>query len=390
MSEVSTIPFHTFLWKVASRCNLDCTYCYVYHSPDARWREQPKFMSETVARQTARRMLEHLETHGKTDAAIVFHGGEPLLGGASHLAMLTRVIADELADSGIRLSVGMQSNLLLFNPEIGDLMRSRGMTIGVSIDGPPHINDRHRLDLAGRPSSARLEQKIALLCSEPYRELFSGVLCVLDPTTDPIEVTEYLLSLGPAGIDFLFPLDNHDRRPPGKSAERFEHTPYGDWLCHSFDCWSSRPHRTTIRIFDSMLRMICGGESQVESIGVGAVDLVVVETNGEIEAVDSLKSAFDGATRLGFNVFDHRFEEVAQHIGVRSRQLGVAGLCATCQGCPVVDICGGGYLPHRYSAARGFDNPSVYCRDLEKLIRHIHAATTRELSLVELQKVANS
>src|SRR5690606_1042377 len=144
--------------------------------------------------------------------------------------------------------------------------------------------------------------------------------------------------------------DNHDRRPPGKSAEGFEQTPYGDWLCRSFDCWSSRPHRTTIRIFDSMLRMICGGQSQVESIGVGAVDLVVVETNGEIEAVDSLKSAFDGASRLGFNVFDHPFEDVAQHIGVRSRQLGVAGLCETCRGCPVVDVCGGGYLPHRYSA----------------------------------------
>jgi sulfatase maturation enzyme AslB (radical SAM superfamily) len=46
---------------------------------------------------------------------------------------------------------------------------------------------------------------------------------------------------------------------------------------------------------------------------------------------------------------------------------------SVCQTCPVVKVCGGGYIPHRYSAARKFDNPSVYCRDLEKLIRHIHA-----------------
>jgi uncharacterized protein len=48
-------------------------------------------------------------------------------------------------------------------------------------------------------------------------------------------------------------------------------------------------------------------------------------------------------------------------------------LCAQCRGCPVRAVCGGGYLPHRYSSRNGFDNPSVYCRDLMKLIVHIQA-----------------
>jgi len=30
-----------------------------------------------------------------------------------------------------------------------------------------------------------------------------------------------------------------------------------------------------------------------------------------------------------------------------------------------------GYLPHRYSKQNGFDNPSIYCNDLMKLITHI-------------------
>jgi uncharacterized protein len=42
-----------------------------------------------------------------------------------------------------------------------------------------------------------------------------------------------------------------------------------------------------------------------------------------------------------------------------------------CRGCPELSTCAGGYLPHRWSAARGFDNPSVWCADLLKLFGHI-------------------
>ena len=45
-----------------------------------------------------------------------------------------------------------------------------------------------------------------------------------------------------------------------------------------------------------------------------------------------------------------------------------------CQSCPIVKVCGGGYLPHRYSLHRGFANPSVYCRDLTKLITHVRSS----------------
>ena len=35
--------------KVASRCNLNCTYCYVYNMGDNSYKLQPKFMSiETI------------------------------------------------------------------------------------------------------------------------------------------------------------------------------------------------------------------------------------------------------------------------------------------------------------------------------------------------------
>jgi uncharacterized protein len=44
-----------------------------------------------------------------------------------------------------------------------------------------------------------------------------------------------------------------------------------------------------------------------------------------------------------------------------------------------VDVCGGGYYPHRYSTANGFSNPSVYCPDLMKLIGHINRVVADEI-----------
>src|SRR4051794_23115646 len=79
--EVQTGPrIKIFVVKVASRCNLSCTYCYMYHHADQSWQQQPHFMS----RDTIARLSDRLNEHAKTFDArprflVVAHGGEPLL-----------------------------------------------------------------------------------------------------------------------------------------------------------------------------------------------------------------------------------------------------------------------------------------------------------------------
>lgn len=379
MDASNVIPFGTYLWKIASRCNINCTYCYVYNLADGLWRDQPRFMSEDVARRAASRIRTHCETHEKKNPAIIFHGGEPLMGGVKHLEMLIGVLR-ETFDRHYHPTIGIQSNGLLFTPEIGELLLKNQVSVGVSIDGPPEVNDLYRVDHQGRPTSQELEKRLALLTSPRYRNIFSGFLCVVNIKADPVAVTEYLLSFEPSSIDFILPYNNHDHRPDGKETD-LEATPYGDWLIRSFDYWSAQNSKTNIRMFNSIISMVCGGPSFVESLGLDPVDVAVVETNGGIEAVDSLKSTFEGATKLGYNVFEHELDTVAADFAFRSRQLGAKTLCEKCRDCEVVDFCGGGYLPNRYSSARGFDNPSVYSSDLEKLIRHIYTAVENRIRL---------
>ncbi len=367
----STIPFHTFLLKTASRCNINCGYCYVYNQADDGWKSQPKLMSQQTVEQAVVRIREHLRANDKTDCSIVLHGGEPLMGGARHLEMIVETLLRGLVDQGLEVIMGIQSNGMLFTKEIGDFCRRHHISLGVSLDGPPEINDRQRVDHRNRPTTARLEPRLRRL-AEDYTDIFGGLLCVIDPTSPPEAVLDYLLTYDPPSIDFLFPLNNHDNPPP-PAQYAASPAPYGDWLVRVYDSWIKQDVRAGVRLFQSIMNMWLGLPTFVESIGLLPVDLIVIETNGEVEAVDSLKAAFRGATRLGFNIHDHAFDEVARHAGVLARQSGALSLCDTCRACEIVEICGGGYIPHRYSAARTFDNPSIYCRDLTRLINHIGA-----------------
>jgi uncharacterized protein len=340
----------------------------VYNQADDRWKLQPKFMSADTVGLTVRRIREHLRAHGKTDCSVVLHGGEPLLGGRNHLEMIVNTLLHGLVDHGIEVTMGIQSNGLLFTREIGELCRRHGISLGISIDGPPEVNDRHRVDHRKRPTSARLAPRLSRLAGE-YTDIFGGILCVIDPDSDPGSVFHYLLSFAPPSIDFLFPLNNHDNPPRPLLAH--SSAPFGEWLVQVYDAWMKHDGETWIRLFRSIMNMWLGLPTLVESIGLLPVDLIVIETNGEIEGVDSLKAAYRGATKLGFDIGKHDFDEVARHTAVLARQSGALQLCDTCRSCRIVEICGGGYIPHRYSAAMGFANPSVYCRDLTHLIDHI-------------------
>jgi hypothetical protein len=75
--------------------------------------------------------------------------------------------------------------------------------------------------------------------------------------------------------------------------------------------------------------------------------------------------------KLGSDVFDDSPGALRRPPGITARQRGPARLCRTCQECPVITSCGGGLYTHRYRAAIGFGNPSLYCADLLRLITRI-------------------
>ena len=55
-------------------------------------------------------------------------------------------------------------------------------------------------------------------------------------------------------------------------------------------------------------------------------------------------------------------------------------LSPTCRTCPVAAVCGGGQYSHRFGTDGGFAHPSIYCRDLYRLIDHIESRVGEQIS----------
>jgi uncharacterized protein len=269
------------------------------------------------------------------------------------------------------LEFGMQTNAVLLDEKILNVLLENHIRVGVSLDGDRGANDRHRRYANGRGSYEQVVAGLRRLTQDRYVSLFTGLLCTIDLDNDPVATYERLLEFAPPSVDFLLPHGNWSAPPPRRDMDPSS-TPYSDWLIKIFDRWYSAPCRETgIRFFEEIINLVLGGRSHVESIGLTAVNLIVVEADGTLEQVDSLKAAFDGAPVTGLNVFDNTFDQALEHPAVAARQIGADGLCTTCRQCPIHGICGGGLYPHRYRAGTGFLNPSVYCPDLLRLIGHI-------------------
>jgi uncharacterized protein len=374
-------PFQEVVMKLNSRCNLACDYCYIYTMADQGWRHQPVRMSDTTIDEATARITEHAGYHKLCHLRVILHGGEPLLAGN---ASLERVIdgLHRRIPAGTSISISLQTNGVYLTEAKLELLDGLGIEIGVSLDGLQADHDRHRLRPDGGGSHAAVVAGLSRLMSERYRHLFRGILCTIDLCSDPIMTYNELERFEPPVIDFLLPHGNWTERPPGSSAD-FRKTPYADWLIKVFDHWYGRDVRMAgIRLFDEIMFQILGGYSRLDGFGLSSAQIIVIETDGSIQQSDFLKSAYPGAASTGLHVSRDSLDAALLLPPVAARQLGATALATTCRMCRIHRICGGGQYAHRYRAGYGFANPSVYCADLYRLIRHIRLRLAADLARV--------
>jgi uncharacterized protein len=356
-----------YVLKLHSRCDLACDHCYVYEHADQSWQRKPRVMSTRIAEVAATRIAEHAVAHRLPKVWIVLHGGEPLLLGKPRMRAVLAALCSRIAPV-TRLDMRIHTNGVLLDEGWCSLFDEYGVKVGISLDGDQAANDRHRRFADGRSSHRYVMRALDLLKRPEHRHLYGGILCTIDIDNDPIAVYSALVAQAPPNLDLLLPhatWDNPPYRPDGLPDG------YAAWLTQIYRRWVSEGRPVPIRLFDSLISAARGGPSSTEAVGLEAVDLLVIDTDGSWEQADSLKTAFDGAPATGLAIYTHSVDEVTGSKGVASRLGGLDTLSGTCKACPVVRICGGGLYAHRYHTGTGFNNPSVYCSDLKALIAEV-------------------
>ncbi len=362
----SRLRIDNLVVKIAERCNIKCAYCYLYEHGDSTFLDRPRFMSDEVFEGLLTSVARYCDGRPGQRTGLTFHGGEPTLVGAARLARFAARAREVL---GERLDgLQMQTNGTLIDDRWVATLRSSGVHASISLDGPPDMHDESRVDHAGRGTYADAVRGLRLLQDGGLRP---GVLAVVKPGADGARVYRHFRELGVASMDMLMPDVTHDTRELWYAG--LGPTPVADYLIPAFDAWFDEDDPSVqLRVFYGLLRGMLGGPLASDAFGNPALSYLVVDTDGSVQPNDALRVCADGITLTAANVLGRGFEDLEETAPLAHRLLttGVP-LSATCRACPEVAVCGGGYVPHRYAKANGFDNPSVWCEDIKKLLAHI-------------------
>jgi uncharacterized protein len=375
-------PFHVLAKPVGPLCNLDCKYCFYLQKqglyPGRRGKADwtmPDAVLETFVR-------EYIASQPSDTVAFTWQGGEPTLLGVDFFRRLVTFQARHA--QGKRIDNALQTNGVLLDDEWGVFLREHGFLVGVSIDGPRALHDRHRLDRGGESTFDAVVRGVRTLQS--HRVDFTTLTVVhRENALHPIDVYEFLLELGSRFLQFI-PLVERvgppgDHEGPSLAAPDAVDAPvtewsvrpddYGTFLCALFDRWVRRDvGRVAVQLFEVALESWLGLPQSVCLFRETCGDALAIEHNGDLYPCDHFVHP---ARRLG-NVLDDPLAGLLA--SPEQRRFGRAKLDALpgqCQRCDVRFACHGECPKNRFAVTHdGEPGLNYLCAGYKRFFTHVH------------------
>jgi uncharacterized protein len=360
--EPESIEALQVVYKVAERCNINCTYCYYFNMGEETALARPPLASMDVTEALARWIAQGCEELRIPCAKVTFHGGEPTLMGVERFGDACRRLR-EIIQPVVTLLLSIQTNGTLLNDQWITAFMEHGVSVGISIDGPQAANDRFRLYRHGRSSFGRTEAAIRRLVeAHASGGPLPSTISVLHSENDYHSVYRYLRALGVKDMTFLLPDRNADDVQFISSGEARQ---YGLCLADIFYEWLSEDNpEIHIGFVDRLLAHfrpdVAPGEVFRRPRKTNQV--VIARSDGTVAIDDTFIPALSWYTETpvystekitlrGF-LADRIFQEVEETSNT---------LPNGCSECRWRHVCRGGDLENRFSTRNGFDNRSVYC-----------------------------
>ena len=350
----------------------------MYNGGDQSYLRRPPIMSSQVVEAMIERVKSHCDRHDIEKFAFVFHGGEPMLAKPRFYEHFVKT-ANRILRPRIEPTFAIQTNGTLVNEAWCETFKRLGIRVSFSLDGPKSVNDRFRVDKKGRGSFDAVMAGWRLAQREGVDP---GLLLVVDVEADPLEIYQLIEDMRPSTVDFLLPDATYDKPPQGYADGQYNDTPYADWLLEIFDRWYDEARTKKVpdvRMFLQVIRALLGKEDGYDVLGKGKIEVLVIESDGEIQPLDGLRFCEDGIADTSLNVLSDELDIAYQNPLIQLYHGAHDQLPAVCKACSWEKVCGGGFLPHRYQRKTGFDNPSLYCQDMLKLITRVHDRVEAEL-----------
>jgi uncharacterized protein len=300
--EPSSKPFHIMTKPIGPICNLDCKYCFYLekerlHEPGEKWK-----MSNEVLESYIRQMIES-QPQARVDFA--WQGGEPTLLGVDFFKKAV-ALQDKYAN-GREIANAIQTNGTLLDDEWCEFLTERKFLVGLSIDGPPALHDRYRVDKQQQPTFDAVLRGLNFL--KKHRTEFNTLTVVNRANSQhPLVVYEFLKEIGSKYLQFIplverLPTTQLKVRgfdlmePPDPHADENEKSPvtswsveghaYGNFLCAIFDHWvRHNVGETFVQMFDVALGNWMGLGSSLCVFAEKCGRALAIEHNGDLYSCD--------------------------------------------------------------------------------------------------------
>jgi len=346
------------------RCNLRCDYCY-YLDKEESFSSLPWPMPEKLLE---RYIAERIESSPGPSTHFEWHGGEPTLLGLDYFRRIARIQRARLP-RGRSVTNGIQTNGTLIDEEWAAFFASEGFSVGLSLDGPAELHDRHRKGRGGAPSHAAVMRALGLL---KERGVFVNILCVLHEgnVAFPERVYSFFKGEGVKYLQFLplVPRPSRAGAASGNAGAAAAPEAIGDFLCAVFDLWIREDvGRIVVQAFDEALRPIYGAPHALCVHRETCGDVAVLERDGSFYACDHF---VDGEHMIG-NLGERSLAELSSD--PRMLAFGRAkrdALPRACLDCEVLASCNGGCPKDRFVDVPGTVGLNYLCAAYKRFFLH--------------------
>jgi uncharacterized protein len=263
-------------------CNLDCDYCF-YTAKSQMFAGPRTRMSETVLEA----MIQQLLVQPVSQISIGWQGGEPTLMGIPFYRKALELM--QRHGHGQTVANGLQTNGILIDRHWAKLFRDYHFLIGLSLDGPQHINDHYRTNQAGRGSWQKA-------VDAAHRLLDQGVeVNVLTVVNDfsvnfPEDIYAFHKAQGLNFMQFIPCVETDAQEQSHVVRYSVLAESYGNFLRKVFDLWladfvNGAP-TTSIRFFEALLFQYAGFPPTECTLLEECGNYLLIEHSGDIYACD--------------------------------------------------------------------------------------------------------
>jgi uncharacterized protein len=282
--------FHVLSKPSGATCNLACSYCFFLDKellyPNSKFR-----MSDEVLENYLRQLIE---SHRSSEVTVAWQGGEPTLMGVDFYRKAIEY-QEKYRKPGMTFENTMQTNGTLLDDEWCEFLKENNYLIGISIDGPQHLHDAHRVDKGSQGTFDKVMRGLRLL--QKHEVEYNVLVTVNRLNADfPGEIYRFMRDeLGTKWIQFIPIVERVN--PDGYNVYQLGNTvtersvrpeQFGRFLIQVFDEWIREDvGEMFVQTFEAAARNWMGlGSSGMcvfeETCGLG----LAIEHNGDLYSCD--------------------------------------------------------------------------------------------------------